>query len=286
MHITQFLPKSYLSWGLGALARLPLPWPLSEITVRIFARAYGIDLTAATQPVSHFSSIGDFFVRDVRSELRPIGEGVVSPVDGTLRSVEVIEKDATALQVKGMRFSLTEFLGDASLAELFVGGSCYNFYLSPTDAHHIHSPVDGAVVTTRHIPGKLWPVNSWAIENVPNLFATNERIVSLVQTAVGRVAVVMVGATNVGRIQLQYVDLTTNTRPWRRIPTRSIVHDPPLAVRRGDKIGTFHMGSSVVLLLERSFGQPDPSVLAIAGRKVQFGVSLDGAPTQEALFPG
>ena len=198
--MVRWLPLSYLSWFVGILANLPLPRRLASLTVGIFTRAYGIDPSSATQPVETFRSIGEFFTRDVRPDLQPIGEGIVSPVDGTLRSFQTIPAQGALAQVKGKTYSVESLLGGDPLYIRFLGGQLWNFYLSPKDAHHIHAPVDGRVVRTVRIPGRLWPVNDWALHSVDGLFAVNERIVTVLDTAIGLVAVVMVGATNVGRI--------------------------------------------------------------------------------------
>lgn len=246
-----WLPLAYLSWFLGKLANLPLPKPLSTFSVRIFSGAYGIDTSLATRPIEDFRSIGDFFTRDLRPELRPMGDGLVSPVDGTLRSFQNIEADEMLTQVKGKSYSLESLLGGDELSHRFVNGQLWNFYLSPKDAHHIHAPIDGQVLRTVHIPGKLWPVNDWALRSVEGLFAVNERIVSYIDTAQGLVAVVMVGATNVGRISLAYAQMETNLRPWTKRDNQVIQHNPAVSITKGAKLGTFKMGSSVVVLTEK-----------------------------------
>ncbi len=268
-----WLPLAYLSWFVGKLANLPLPKPLSTLTVRVFAGAYGIDAALATRPLEDFRSIGDFFTRDLRPELRPISEGLVSPVDGTLRSFQNIGSDSVPTQVKGKLYSVESLLGSDELSHRFAEGQLWNFYLSPKDAHHIHAPVDGRVIRTLHIPGKLWPVNDWALRSVEGLFAVNERIVSFIDTAEGLVAVVMVGATNVGRISLAYAQMETNLRPWSGKKARSINHEPAIVATRGMKLGTFKMGSSVIVLTEKRLTQgPDMDPCC----SVRYGQALAG----------
>jgi phosphatidylserine decarboxylase len=252
MEFLRYIPKAYLSWFLGTLANIPLPQPLAGWLVGAFARAYRIDPASATREFRSFRSIGDFFTRDLKPELRPLGEGLVSPVDGTLRRAESIASDGTVVQVKDRSYSIATLLGDEGAAARFAQGQCWNFYLSPQDAHHIFAPASGKIVKTIHIPGRLWPVNDWALHNIEGLFAVNERVVTLIESEWGLVAVVMVGATNVGRISLAYTDCETNVRPWKRLSKRELIHEPAIAVERGAKIGTFKMGSSVVLLTERA----------------------------------
>ena len=251
MRWISYIPKSYVSWFVGTMANLPLPKPLANLLVGWFVRAYKIDTSLAVQPWTSFPSIGAFFTRDLRPEVRPIAQGVVCPVDGTLRSVEDISDVGDVTLVKGRTYSIERLLGDDSLAKRFAQGQVWNFYLSPQDAHHIFSPVDGTIVKSIHVPGKLWPVNDWAISAVDGLFVVNERVITFIDTPSGLVAVVMIGATNVGRISLAYTPLETNRAPWRSHKQRVIDHSPAIPVARGTKIGTFKMGSTVVVVFER-----------------------------------
>ena len=251
MKYISFLPKSYLSWFIGTMANIPLPQPFSGWLVGWFVNAYKIDPSMATRPMRDFRSIGEFFTRDLKPHLRPIAEGVVCPVDGTLRAAVDLSSGGEVTQVKGKTFTVSALLGNDPFVSRFAQGQLWNYYLSPQDAHHIFSPVDGKIVRTVHIPGKLWPVNDWALASVDGLFCVNERVVTFIESAQGLVAVVMVGATNVGRIALAYDTLETNTAPWVRHAQRSIEHSNPIAVGRGEKLGTFKMGSSVLVVFEK-----------------------------------
>jgi phosphatidylserine decarboxylase len=144
-------------------------------------------------------------------------------------------------------------------------------YLSPSDAHHIFSPVAGEIVRTTWIPGALWPVNEWALNSVDRLFAVNERVVTYIESQLGLFAVVMVGATNVGKIALSYMPLETNSRPWARPSQSSTDHCPAIKVGCGDKLGTFKMGSSVILICERPVASADKD---LSGRKITYGTPL------------
>jgi phosphatidylserine decarboxylase len=205
----------------------------------------------ATLPLSGYRCIGDFFVRDLRPQLRPIGGPIACPVDGKLRSCAELDTTGNITQVKGISYTVSDLLGNDPLTERFKQGQLWNFYLSPHDAHHIHSPVDGRIVKTVHLPGALWPVNDWALHSIPGLFAVNERVVTFIESDLGLVAVVMVGATNVGRIKLSYLDVETNKAPWKRSQPRTFQHSSPIEITRGAKVGTFKMGSSVILVTER-----------------------------------
>jgi phosphatidylserine decarboxylase len=271
MDLLRYLPLAYLSWCIGKLANLPLPQTLALWSIRIFARMYKIDCSQATKSLDSYRSIGDFFTRDLKAELRPIDDGIVSPVDGTLRGGQDLSAGADITQVKGKVYSVSKLLADDPSVETLQAGQLWNFYLSPSDAHHIHSPVDGKIVKTVHIPGKLWPVNDWALGSIDNLFAVNERVVTFIQTTEGLVAVIMIGATNVGRISLAYSDFETNRLPWRKKTVTVINHDADVAVTRGQKIGTFKMGSSVIVLTQRRLVECLPQNLPTS---VQYGESL------------
>ena len=271
MNILRYLPKAYLSWFVGHLIRLPLPGPLARLSIRVFAWLYSIDPSMATLPLSGYRCIGDFFIRDLRPELRPIGEPIVCPVDGTLRSCCDLDANGEITQVKGISYTLSELLGGDVLTSRFEHGQLWNFYLSPQDAHHIHAPVDGEIVKTVHLPGALWPVNDWALRSIPGLFAVNERVVSFIESDLGLVAVVMVGATNVGRIRVSYLDVETNKAPWKRSAPRTFAHSPSIPIVTGAKLGTFKMGSSVLVVTERRLVATDG---VREGTKVRYGSPL------------
>jgi phosphatidylserine decarboxylase len=270
VRITRLLPLSYLSWFLGMLANLPLPQPLARWTIQLFARAYGIDVTTATEPLQNFRSIGEFFTRDIKPEERPRGVGFLCPVDGTLRQYCELVPGQPISQVKGREYTLESLLGDDPFASRLSNSALWNLYLSPADAHHIFAPAEGKIVRTVHIPGKLWPVNDWALHSVDGLFAVNERIVTFIETERGLVAVVMIGATNVGRIALRYMQLETNLRPWQARGVRRFEHSE-IVVDAGDKIGTFKMGSSVIVIAENYRSSKSPGA---AQRTVRYGEVL------------
>lgn len=249
------LPLAYISWFIGALINIPLPRPLAALSVRIFAALYRIDLGLATRPLSSFRSIGEFFTRDLRPEVRPIEGQVVFPVDGMLRDVYNVPVSGVIQQVKGKTYSLSKLLGDDPLVARLASGQLWNMYLSPRDAHHIHAPVSGKIIKTVHIPGALWPVNDWALRTIRELFAVNERIVTFIESEFGLVAVVMIGALNVGRISLSYLDFETNTRPWKQKVRSTVGHNPSVSIACGDKVGTFKMGSSVILISEKPLSE-------------------------------
>ncbi len=249
------LPKNLLSYLTGRLAHIRLPKSCTVRLIHWFATRYGANLSEAANPIDSYPSLGEFFTRDLIAGSRPISGPLVSPVDGAISEQGHIER-GLLLQVKGRAYTLADLLRDPVLAQQFEGGRFITFYLAPGDYHHIHAAVAGTIIRTIYIPGKLWPVNAWSLEAISNLFPVNERMVSLLETEWGRAAIVMVGATNVGAISLAYDSLRANTLARIALRQESPViklHQPAISVACGERIGTFHMGSTVVLLLERSF---------------------------------
>jgi phosphatidylserine decarboxylase len=266
----RYVPKNRLSRTAGRLVHARLPRPIARRLVRWFARTYQIDVGAAALPIEEYPSIGHFFIRDLREGLRPIEGDFVSPVDGVLRNYGVIE-DGKLEQIKGKTYTVASFLGDADCATLYDNGAFFNLYLSPQDYHHVHSPVSGRIVRSVHIPGKLWPVNDWSLANIDELFSINERVVTYIECPLGLVAVVMIGATNVGKISVSYDAFISNAAQVDRTVVRT--YDEPKEIRAGERLGTFHMGSSVVMLFEP--GRVDVARVRLhAGKKVQYGAAV------------
>lgn len=270
------LPKNLLSYITGRLAHLRLPSSWNLALIRWFAARYRVNLNELALPLESYPSLGEFFTRDLAAGVRPISGELVSPVDAHISEFGPVE-DGLLLQVKGRAYTMEALLRDSKLAEQFEGGQFITFYLAPGDYHHIHSPISGRVIRTSYIPGALWPVNEWSLNHIPNLFPINERMVSVIESEIGRVAVVMVGATNVGAISLSYDNLRGNT--LGRIALRAEqpivkLHDPSPPVACGERLGTFHMGSTVVLLLDRELSV---SHLKIAACSIKYGTSLTQA---------
>jgi phosphatidylserine decarboxylase len=215
------------------------------------ARLLGMDLSEARDPVAAYRSLDELFVRHLRTGARtwPERPGVAaSPVDGVVGAHGAIEA-GELLQAKGRRYTVAELVDDDVVARRFAAGSYLTLYLAPRHYHRIHAPVSGRIPRARHIPGRLLPVNRPAVQGIDRLFPRNERLVSLMERdAGGAVALVAVGAFNVGRITADFDDALVTNRRGARPLTRE--YDPPLEVARGDGHMAFHLGSTVVLLFE------------------------------------
>jgi phosphatidylserine decarboxylase len=249
------LPQGLLSRATGALADLPLPRPVRRPLLGAFARAVGIEVAEAERPLADYPSVGAFFVRRLKPGARTWPDApdmLASPVDGVLGRAGAI-RAGTALQAKGQAYGVARLLGDPHAAARFEGGIFLTLYLAPRHYHRIHAPASGTVVAARHVPGRLLPVNAAAVRHVPDLFVTNERLSALLDTPLGPLALVAVGAYNVGRISTAF-DEAWSGREGGWITNRGDPlpderrYDPPLPVRAGDPLMAFHLGSTVVLL--------------------------------------
>jgi phosphatidylserine decarboxylase len=203
---------------------------------------------------------------------------ITAPADGRVEDLGPIERGSTFL-VKGRRYSATELLGDDQATAEFEGGSFAIVYLSPRDYHRVHAPVSGPVTAVRHVPGTLFPVNAIGLAHVPNLFARNERVVVHQRSERhGRVATILVGAIGVGRISLAFDEsVLTNAGPSETPRGNGdgsalrVYGERPPQLGRGDELGVFHLGSTVIVLVAPGSG----TELAVrAGTSVRMGEPL------------
>ncbi|MBW3566633.1 MAG: archaetidylserine decarboxylase [Proteobacteria bacterium] len=248
------LPHHLLSRGMHALTRIN-GGAISHAGMRAFVRSFNVDMHEAVhEDVEHYNNFNAFFTRALKPEARPVDmaeDAIVSPIDGTVNQAGEI-REGRIFQAKGHDYSAEELLGDASLAASFMNGQFATLYLSPRDYHRIHMPCDGTLVEMLHVPGRLFSVNGLTARNIPRLFARNERVVCLFETPIGRMALVAVGAIFVGSIETVWAgEITppagTTIRRWRygRGEGTGEVH-----LRKGEEMGRFNMGSTVVMLTE------------------------------------
>lgn len=252
--LLHLLPKNYLSHLFGNLVSARLPFGLHRVIRDKFIQAYKIDSSDAEHPVSGYETLGQFFIRRLKPGARPLApKPIISPVDGTLTQMGRFQGSAGKLtQIKGLDYDLKDLLGPGfDLKDYLPGGGYLTIYLAPYNYHRIHSPIEGVVTQVGYIPGALWPVNTWSVRNIPGLFVVNERIAVEVAGAEGKAILVMVGATNVGRITLDFhAGIAGNQRP--RSAERIWKPAAPLSMAKGQGLGCFELGSTVVLILSPS----------------------------------
>jgi phosphatidylserine decarboxylase len=267
------LPKYWLTSLVYRLARVRNP-AVKNTLIRGFLKLYDVRLDEVRGRVpDDFATFNDFFIRELEPGARPIDpdpRAIVSPVDGTLSQAGPLHGNRI-LQAKGIDYTLEDLLAaDIDLAREFVGGAFATIYLAPYNYHRVHAPVDGELVKAHYVPGDLFSVNSSTAALVPGLFSRNERLNLHFSTAFGPLVVVLVGALNVGSISTPW---SGEIRPRKTGVVETIgLSGAPREVGKGDLLGWFNMGSTVILLLpEGSCSWHDdlgPGVTTVMGESI------------------
>jgi len=268
--VQRLLPQFLLGRIVHRLARVRTPW-FKDLCIRGFARLFLVNLDEAAQPVpSGYPSFNAFFTRSLQPGARPQDPdpaAITCPADGRVQQAGTLH-DTQLLQAKGMTYSAAELLGDAAAAATFRNGWFLTVYLAPQDYHRVHAPLAGTLRDMIYMPGARLSVNETTAAAVPGLFARNERLVCLFESPTGPFAVVLVGALNVASISTTWAGevLPCTPRQMRRwhYPGRA-----GIAFARGDDMGCFNLGSTVILLMP-----PDTSVAAAGlapGRPLRVG---------------
>jgi phosphatidylserine decarboxylase len=268
--IQYLLPQHGLSRLVLAATRVRTPW-FKNWTIRGFLKLYRVAMDEAAEPDPYrYGSFNEFFTRALREGARPIARderAIVSPADGCISEAGSIDGDRL-LQAKGRHYRLAELLAAQPWASRFEGGSFATIYLAPFNYHRVHMPLGGELKDTVYVPGRLFSVNTATARHVPQLFARNERILTLFDTAYGQMALVMVGALNVGSMATVWAgDITPAAR---RVITR--LPADPTTLEKGAELGRFNMGSTVILLFEPNRAHWHPHLRA--GREVRLGQLL------------
>ncbi|MDE2077820.1 MAG: phosphatidylserine decarboxylase [Burkholderiales bacterium] len=244
------LPKQALTALAGQLAQLRGGGTTTAF-IKWFAGKYGVNMDEAANPdFSTYPTFNEFFTRPLKAGVRPLANtALVSPVDGAISQLGPIKKDQI-FQAKGHHYSTRALVGgDAKLAAEFEDGTFATIYLSPKDYHRIHMPCDGRLTRMIYVPGDLFSVNPATARGVPGLFARNERVVCVFETATGPFVLTLVGATIVGSMATVWHGVvnpprTRKVREWR-------YDDQNIVLKKGDEMGRFLLGSTVVLLFPK-----------------------------------
>jgi phosphatidylserine decarboxylase len=248
--VLKMLPRKHMSRSLGKIADQRVPSPMLQLVINAYVRAYGVDLREAVVPARGFASFDEFFTRALHPASRPIDQrdGVlVSPCDGVVEACGYVTR-SSYLTVKGQEYHVADLLGSPEEAMPFEGGRFALVYLSPRDYHRVHAPVSGQVTHVRHVPGTLFPVNEIGTKNIPKVFARNERVVVHQQSAQhGQVVTVLVGAVGVGRISLPFDSSVVTNQGGRSRQGIKEYGDHGPYLRKGDELGVFHLGSTVLV---------------------------------------
>lgn len=245
------LPKHTLTRLVGLLAEGE-HGRLTTWLIKLFIKQYKVNMAEAELPQAEdYASFNAFFTRALKADARPIDsddQQLACPVDGAISQIAAIEADSL-IQAKGHNYSLTALLGGkAELAEHFHNGQFTTIYLSPTDYHRIHMPCTGTLTDMVYVPGDLFSVNQTTVANVPNLFARNERVVALFDTDLGKMAMVLVGATIVGSIETVWAGCVTPPAGKHLVHWRyDHAQQAPIVLTKGAEMGRFKLGSTVIL---------------------------------------
>jgi len=240
------LPQRLLTRAAGALARGEI---FARLLIRLFIRRYRVDMSEALDPdPSSYRNFNEFFTRELKPGARTLAGGagaVLCPADGAISELGAINGERL-LQAKGRHFELRDLLGgDGELARTLAGGRFITIYLSPRDYHRVHMPLQGRLLQTRHVPGKLFSVNEASTALIPGLFSRNERLVSVFEGECGCFAVAMVGAMIVAGIRAVWDEPGREGR--LRAPEQDFADRGP-ALAAGAEMGRFELGSTVILL--------------------------------------
>ncbi|MCE9570309.1 MAG: archaetidylserine decarboxylase [Rhodocyclales bacterium] len=241
------LPKQALTVLAGKFAS-SRAGGLTTSVIRWFIGRYGVNMSEAANPdIASYASFNEFFTRPLKPDARPLAPAdFICPVDGAISQFGAIERDQI-FQAKGHHYSATALVGgDAELARRFEDGSFATLYLSPKDYHRIHMPCDGRLLRMIHVPGDLFSVNPVTARGVPGLFARNERVVCVFDSAQGPFVLVLVGATIVGSMATVWHGVVNPPRPGHLREWR--YDDKELRYRQGEEMGRFLLGSTVVML--------------------------------------
>ena len=271
------LPKAALTQFAGCLARTR-GGAATTWAIRRFIARYGVDMTEAADPnPAHYATFNDFFTRPLRADARPLAQAdYLCPVDGAISQFGDIE-EGRIFQAKGHTYSVQTLLaGDAQLAAPFAGGQFATLYLSPRDYHRIHMPCAGRLTQMIYVPGALFSVNPATARGVPGLFARNERVICLFDTACGPLALALVGATIVGSMATVWHGVVNPPRPG--LVRRWTYDGQPIELAQGAELGRFLLGSTVIALWPRGALRFNPRWLP--GGAVRMGQMLGMRGTQ------
>jgi len=250
VYMQHLVPRYWLTAIVYRLARVRSP-ALKNFLIKRFIHHFNVDIADVKLRIpDDFATFNDFFVRELEDDSRPIAAGtgeIVSPVDGTVSNAGSLRR-RDIVQAKGIDYTLDDLLAtDLEEAHAYTDGSFATIYLAPYNYHRIHAPLAGELLAMRYVPGDLFSVNAATVSNLPGLFRRNERLVLSFTTQHGPAAVIFIGAMNVGSISTPW---SGEIRPRKRGVVEAVdLNSTSRSVHKGDLLGWFNMGSTVIVLL-------------------------------------
>ena len=247
------LPHGLIAKIADLSANCTVPW-IKNYLINYFIKRYPVKMhEAIIEDPFAYTSYNKFFTRQLKPVCRPIDpdpRAIVSPADGQIAQIGAIQQDSI-LQAKGHNFSVQALIGNNALAAPFINGNFVTVYLAPKDYHRVHMPFGGKLEHMIYVPGELFSVSQHAAENIPNLFARNERVVCIFNTQVGKMAVILVGAMIVGSIETVWAGQITpphfdTLKSW----SYGAEQAKHIELAKGAEMGLFKLGSTVIVLFE------------------------------------
>ncbi|MFN3234361.1 MAG: archaetidylserine decarboxylase [Gammaproteobacteria bacterium] len=247
------LPHRLVTNICGFLARVRVPL-LKNRFIQLYKKIYHVDMSEALEQSNDaYDCLESFFIRKLKPESRPIDDNpkvIISPADGAISEMGKINENLI-IQAKKHDYSLEALLAnDHGAAKLLNNGEFATIYLAPKDYHRVHMPLDGMLEKMIYVPGKLFSVSPLTAENIPNLFARNERVISIFNTEVGKVAIILVGAMIVGSVTTSW---SGRVMPSRfNTPQTTNYSQENIWIRKGEEMGYFSFGSTVIMLFPQN----------------------------------
>ena len=258
-----FIPQHFITSLVYRITRCEIPW-FKNILIKLFISFFDVDMSLANNPdPESYSSFNSFFTRELSAEARPITldkHTILCPVDGVVSQIGNVEQDNSVdnnkdmiIQAKGKSYTLKDLLVEDELVSMFSDGTFATLYLAPKDYHRIHMPITGQLTRMIYVPGKLFAVNSHTVRVVDSVFARNERVINIFNTDIGPMAIVMVGALNVGSMETVWAGQITPAKD--RIINDTQYPNEDIQLHQGQEMGRFNMGSTVILLFAKDVMQ-------------------------------
>jgi len=241
------LPHQLFSRVIGYFTKCKQPW-FKNILIKWFIKRYNVELGDVEK--ADYASFNEFFTRSLKLETRPIVEdekAIACPIDGYISQIGVIEK-GQLIQAKGYKYNLKNLIANED--NLFAGGNFATLYLSPKDYHRVHMPLAGKLMKMMYVPGKLFSVNPLTVQEIPNLYTKNERVITIFDTELGSMAMVLVGAMLVASIATVWAGEITPTKQ-KTIQIWNYT-EQNIVLERGAEMGRFQFGSTVILLFPQN----------------------------------
>ncbi len=272
----QVMPHHAVSRVVYLITRLRGPQVKPMVTW--FVKKYGVEMSDAEESeIGYYQTFNEFFIRPLKPGIRPIAPGentLACPCDGTVSQAGPIRAGAI-MQAKGRGYSVLELLGgDKAMAAEFADGHFATIYLAPYNYHRLHMPLDANMLRMLHVPGRLFSVAEWTVEEIPRIFARNERLACYFETAAGPIVMVLVGAMNVAAIETVWSGLVTPPH-GKKISEFDYSHTRK-EISKGAEMGRFNMGSTLILLAGKNV-EWLPHVAP--GKSVKMGQLIGHFPT-------